>query len=101
MTARGFGLAAAVSHEVIRAAASACEALGYRTFWVNDTPDGDGLAALAAAASVTSRIALGVGVLPLSRWTPERIAGAPAPRGESPTGRPPVRAQGLAVRPRP
>lgn len=74
MTARGFGLAAAVSHEVIRAAASACEALGYRTFWVNDTPDGDGLAALAAAASVTSRIALGVGVLPLSRWTPERIA---------------------------
>lgn len=74
MSARGFGLAAAVSHEVIRAAAAACEALGYRTFWVNDTPDGDGLAALATAASVTQRIALGVGVLPLTRWTPERIA---------------------------
>ncbi|MCX7623546.1 MAG: LLM class flavin-dependent oxidoreductase [Thermomicrobium sp.] len=73
MGARGFGLAAAVPHEVIRAAASACEALGYRTFWVNDTPDGDGLAALAAAAAVTSRIALGVGVLPLTRWEPERI----------------------------
>ncbi len=74
MVARGFGLAATVSHEVIRAAAAACEALGYRTFWVNDTPDGDGMAALAAAASVTQRIALGVGVLPLTRWTPERIA---------------------------
>ncbi len=73
MGARGFGLAAAVSPEVIRAAAAACEAYGYRTFWVNDTPDGDGLAALAAAAAVTSRIALGVGVLPLTRWAPERI----------------------------
>ncbi len=73
MGARGFGLAAAVSPDVIRRAATACEALGYRTFWVNDTPDGDGLAALSAAAAVTSRIALGVGVLPLTRWTPERI----------------------------
>ncbi|MCS7051676.1 MAG: LLM class flavin-dependent oxidoreductase [Thermomicrobium sp.] len=73
MTARGFGLAASVPHEVIRMAARACEALGYRTFWVNDTPEGDGLAALAAAAAVTGQIALGVGVLPLSRWTPQRI----------------------------
>jgi len=73
MGARGFGLAAAVSPAVIQAAASACEALGYRTFWVNDTPDGDGLAALAAAAAVTNRIGLGVGVLPLTRWEPERI----------------------------
>lgn len=74
MPARGFGLAAAVPGEVIRAAARRAEELGYRTFWVNDTPDGDGLRALAEAATVTTSIALGVGVLPLTRWTPERIA---------------------------
>ncbi len=64
---RGFGVAAAISSEVIRAAAQLAESLGYHSFWVNDTPNGDGLEALAQAASVTSRIKLGVGVIPLSR----------------------------------
>lgn len=71
--ARGFGLAATTPAAVIRAAAAAAEEHGYRTFWVNDTPDGDGLAALAEAATVTEQISLGVGVIPLSRRTPESI----------------------------
>lgn len=64
---RGFGVAAAISPEVIRAAAQLAESLGYHSFWVNDTPNGDGLEALAQAASVTTSIKLGVGVIPLSR----------------------------------
>lgn len=66
-TKRGFGVAAAVPAEVIRAAAELAESLGYDSFWVNDTPNGDGLNALAQAAAVTHEIKLGVGVIPLSR----------------------------------
>ncbi|HUZ03326.1 MAG TPA: LLM class flavin-dependent oxidoreductase [Thermomicrobiaceae bacterium] len=72
-TRRGFGIAAAVPAEVVRAAASEAESLGYDSFWVNDTPNGDGLTALAEAAQVTSVIQLGVGVIPLSRRSPGSI----------------------------
>lgn len=64
---RGFGVAGALPLEIIRTLAPAAEAAGYQTFWVNDTPHGDGLAALRAAADVTSTIRLGVGVIPLDR----------------------------------
>jgi alkanesulfonate monooxygenase SsuD/methylene tetrahydromethanopterin reductase-like flavin-dependent oxidoreductase (luciferase family) len=70
----GFGVAATLAHDVVREVARAAERAGYRTFWVNDEPDGDGLAALAEAASVTATIRLGVGVIPLDRQRPERIA---------------------------
>ena len=72
-TRRGFGIAAAVPAEVVRAAASEAESLGYDSLWVNDTPNGDGLSALAEAAAVTTVIRLGVGVIPLSRRSPESI----------------------------
>jgi alkanesulfonate monooxygenase SsuD/methylene tetrahydromethanopterin reductase-like flavin-dependent oxidoreductase (luciferase family) len=71
---RGFGVAAAVSHDVIREVAQEAERLGYSSFWCNDTPGGDGLAGLAAAAAVTERIKLGVGVIPLDRRPPAIIA---------------------------
>src|SRR5918997_881586 len=71
---RGFGVAGALPHEVIRALAPAAEAAGYHTFWVNDTPHGDGLASLRAAAEVTSQIQLGVGVIPLDRQPADVIA---------------------------
>ena len=71
---RGFGVAGALEHAIVRNIARAAEGAGYRTFWVNDTPDGDGLAALTAAAAVTTRIRLGVGVIPLDRQPAERIA---------------------------
>lgn len=71
---RGFGVAAAVSHNVIQEVAQEAERLGYSSFWCNDTPGGDGLAGLAAAAAVTERIKLGVGVIPLDRRPPSIIA---------------------------
>src|SRR3954453_16459069 len=71
---RGFGVAGALPHDVIRALAAAAETAGYHTFWVNDTPHGDGLAALRAAAEVTSGILLGVGVIPLDREPANEIA---------------------------
>ena len=71
---RGFGVAGALPHDVIRALAAAAEAAGYHTFWVNDTPHGDGLASLRAAAEVTSEILLGVGVIPLDRQPADVIA---------------------------
>jgi alkanesulfonate monooxygenase SsuD/methylene tetrahydromethanopterin reductase-like flavin-dependent oxidoreductase (luciferase family) len=70
---RGFGVAGALPHDVIRALAAAAEAAGYHTFWVNDT-QGDGLASLRAAAEVTSEIQLGVGVIPLDRQPADVIA---------------------------
>ena len=71
---RGFGVLGALPRELSRELASAAEEAGYHTFWVNDEPDGDGLAALREAASVTATIGLGVGVIPLDRQGPRRIA---------------------------
>src|SRR5688500_17715893 len=71
---RGFGVAGALPHDVIRALAPAAEAAGYHTFWVNDTPHGDGLAALRVAADATAEIRLGVGVIPLDRQPADEVA---------------------------
>ena len=73
MTARGFGVAGALDTELIRQIAAHAEHAGYRTFWVNDTPSGDGLLALSKAAMSTQRIRLGVGVIPLDRQSADRI----------------------------
>jgi alkanesulfonate monooxygenase SsuD/methylene tetrahydromethanopterin reductase-like flavin-dependent oxidoreductase (luciferase family) len=71
---RGFGIEAALGHDIVRELAPAAERAGYDTFWVNDEADGDGLAALREAAAVTTSIRLGVGVIPLDRQGPQRIA---------------------------
>lgn len=70
---RGFGIAAAVDHEVAKQVAKAAEDAGYSSFWVNDNPGNDGLASLAAAAEVTSRIMLGVGVISVDRRPADTI----------------------------
>jgi alkanesulfonate monooxygenase SsuD/methylene tetrahydromethanopterin reductase-like flavin-dependent oxidoreductase (luciferase family) len=70
---RGFGVAENVPPEIIRALAAGAEAAGYRTFWVNNPPDGDGLAVLKAAAEATRDIRLGVGVIPVDRHSPDQI----------------------------
>ncbi len=72
--ARGFGVAGALDRTIVRRVAEEAERLGYDAFWVNDTPDGDGLAALAEAAAVTRSIRLGVGVIPLDRQPAASIA---------------------------
>ncbi len=64
---RGFGIAAAVDNETVKIVARAAEEAGYSSFWVNDTPGADGLDCLSAAASVTERVKLGVGVIPIGR----------------------------------
>lgn len=71
---RGFGVAAALPHDVIREIARESELAGYTSFWVNDTPNGDGLQAVAEAARETTLISLGVGVIALSRKGPAEIA---------------------------
>ncbi|MBA2453804.1 MAG: LLM class flavin-dependent oxidoreductase [Chloroflexia bacterium] len=71
---RGFGIAASIDHAVMKQVAKAAEDAGFSSFWVNDTPGNDGLDGLAAAASVTSQIKLGVGVIPLDRRPSGSIA---------------------------
>jgi alkanesulfonate monooxygenase SsuD/methylene tetrahydromethanopterin reductase-like flavin-dependent oxidoreductase (luciferase family) len=71
---RGFGITAAVGHDVVRELASEVEGLGYTSFWVNDMPGADGLASLGVALAVTSDIDLGVGVIPLDRRPAPAIA---------------------------
>lgn len=61
------GLPGATRVTVIRALAPAIEAAGFRALWINDTPFGDSLAALAAAAAVTTTLRLATGVIPLDR----------------------------------
>ena len=71
---RGFGITAAVSHDVAREVAREAERLEYTSFCANDMPDADGLASLAAASTATSRINLGVGVIPLDQRSAAVIA---------------------------
>lgn len=61
------GIAGATDLGIVRRVAPLIEHAGYRTLWVNDTPDGDALAALAVAAEVTTTLRLATGVIPLDR----------------------------------
>ena len=72
----GFGLAGAAPIETIRAAAAAAQRVGYHSFWLSHPSPpliGAGLPALAQAAKVTTSLGLGIGVVPLSDHSPERI----------------------------
>lgn len=84
MTLRSIGIAGAVPHATVRRIAPLVEAAGYHALWVNDTPDGDALAALAVAAEVTSTLGLATGVIPLDRVggaeIAERVRDLPAER---------------------
>ncbi len=74
MAELSIGLPAAVPADTIREVARAAEEAGLRTFWLNDTPGADALVGLAAAAEVTDRILLGVGVVALDRWPADALA---------------------------
>ena len=67
------GLAGEVPRATIRAVAVAAEAAGLYALWLNDTPHGDSLAGLAAAAEVTSTLRLATGVIPFDRRSATEI----------------------------
>lgn len=69
----GFGITGTVSHEVVRELAPRVEAAGFRTLWINHAGTGDALASMAVAASVTSTLRLGSGVIPVDRVSAEEI----------------------------
>ncbi|QEO10760.1 LLM class flavin-dependent oxidoreductase [Protaetiibacter larvae] len=69
------GLPGSLPLHTIREAAVAAESAGLHALWLNDTPGGDSLAGLAAAAGVTTGLQLATGVIPLDRLTASEIAG--------------------------
>jgi alkanesulfonate monooxygenase SsuD/methylene tetrahydromethanopterin reductase-like flavin-dependent oxidoreductase (luciferase family) len=71
---RGYGVSALINQEMIAPLAQAAEKGGYSTFWVNDVPGGNGLEQLQRAQSATTSVRLGVGVLPVDRWSASMIA---------------------------
>lgn len=71
----GFGVAGALDPRVVRIVAERLEDEGFRTLWINDTPDGDSLSGLAAAAGVTTSLRLATGVISIDRREPAEIIG--------------------------
>jgi alkanesulfonate monooxygenase SsuD/methylene tetrahydromethanopterin reductase-like flavin-dependent oxidoreductase (luciferase family) len=61
------GVPGALGPEGVALLAPHVERHGFAALWVNDTPDGDALAALAAAAAVTTHLRLAAGVIPVDR----------------------------------
>jgi alkanesulfonate monooxygenase SsuD/methylene tetrahydromethanopterin reductase-like flavin-dependent oxidoreductase (luciferase family) len=71
---RGLGVTAGLDAGLARALAVQCERLGYHSLWSNDEPASPGLETLAHFAAAAPQLELGVGVLPLDRHQPVRIA---------------------------
>ena len=71
---RGLGITAGLDPGLARDLAVRCEHLGYHSLWCNDEPASPGLQTLARFAAAAPRLELGVGVLPLDRYEPARIA---------------------------
>lgn len=76
MSRISLGVAGALGPEPIARIARAVEEAGFHALWVNDTPSGDALAALAAAAAETRSLVLATGVLPLDRRPVDEIVAA-------------------------
>lgn len=71
---RGLGVTAGLDAGVARDLAGCSERLEYHSLWANDEPASAGLQTLAQFAAAVPRLELGVGVLPLDRHQPSRIA---------------------------
>lgn len=69
-------MAGALGPDAVARVAAAAEREGFHALWVNDTPGGDALAALAAAAATTTRLVLATGVVPMDRRGPASLAAA-------------------------
>lgn len=75
------GLAGSLGPDAVARIAPEVERAGFHALWINDTPDGDALAALAAAARVTERLHLATGVVPVDRRPGDVIAAEVASLG--------------------
>jgi alkanesulfonate monooxygenase SsuD/methylene tetrahydromethanopterin reductase-like flavin-dependent oxidoreductase (luciferase family) len=71
---RGLGISAGLEPGLVRDLAARCQGLGYHSLWSNDEPAASGLETLAQFAAAAPQLELGVGVLPLDRHPPARIA---------------------------
>jgi alkanesulfonate monooxygenase SsuD/methylene tetrahydromethanopterin reductase-like flavin-dependent oxidoreductase (luciferase family) len=71
---RGLGITAGLDAGLARDLAVRCAQLGYHSLWSNDEPLAPGLETLARFAAAAPQLELGVGVLPLDRHQPARIA---------------------------
>lgn len=71
---RGLGINAGLDLGLARDLAARCQDLRYHSLWSNDEPDAPGLETLAHFAAGAPELELGVGVLPLDRHRPSRIA---------------------------
>jgi len=74
VTALSLGLPGVTSHATIERLAPLLEAAGFHALWLNDTAEGNAVAGLAVAASVTSTLHLGAGVIALDRRSVAEIA---------------------------
>lgn len=72
--ARGFGIAAATDPVLVEAVARLVEELGYSTVWTNDNPMADGMEVAARMVAATTRIRVGIGVMPIDTRPPPNIA---------------------------
>lgn len=63
------GVPGALGAEAVRVLAPRVEAAGFAGIWLNDSPQGDSLAGLAAAAETTTHLRLATGVIPVDRRT--------------------------------
>jgi alkanesulfonate monooxygenase SsuD/methylene tetrahydromethanopterin reductase-like flavin-dependent oxidoreductase (luciferase family) len=72
----GFGITAGYGRPIIEPLAAEVARLGYETLWANDSarPEADGLADLAVVHAAAPGLDLGVGVIPLDKRPPEKIA---------------------------
>ena len=73
---RGLGVSAGLDAGLARELATRCEELGYHSLWSNDERAASGLETLGHLAAGAPQLELGVGVLPLDRHEPARIAAA-------------------------
>jgi alkanesulfonate monooxygenase SsuD/methylene tetrahydromethanopterin reductase-like flavin-dependent oxidoreductase (luciferase family) len=71
---RGLGFTAGLDAGLARELASRCADLAYHSLWSNDEPNAPGLEMLVHFAAGAPQLDLGVGVLPLDRYPPVRIA---------------------------
>jgi alkanesulfonate monooxygenase SsuD/methylene tetrahydromethanopterin reductase-like flavin-dependent oxidoreductase (luciferase family) len=71
---RGLGITAGLDAGLARDLAIRCMQLGYQSLWSNDEPAAAGLETLAQFAVAAPGLELGIGVLPLDRHQPPRIA---------------------------